>query len=282
MIEERRPGPPGDSHVHSEWSWDAPYTSMVSACERAIALGLPSIAFTEHADFTVRSIGHVDPSEWQRPLVTDGMLTPPPFDVEGYAECLNRCRERFPGIRILSGVELGEPHLHERRVVETLRRAEFDHVLVSMHTLSSAGSGRTTVDAAFANAPAADVVRAYLREVLGLVSGFCDFDVLAHIDYAARYWPSGAGEHRPEDFEDEYRAVLSVLAAKGKALEVNTCGPLNLDILRWWRELNGSAITFGSDAHRPEQVARRFAEAATLAEAAGFAAADPHGLWRAR
>ena len=43
---------PPDGHVHTEWSWDAANGSMEQSCAHAVALGLPSIAFTEHADFT--------------------------------------------------------------------------------------------------------------------------------------------------------------------------------------------------------------------------------------
>jgi len=43
---------PPDGHVHTEWSWDATDGSMEQSCAHAVALGLPSIAFTEHGDFT--------------------------------------------------------------------------------------------------------------------------------------------------------------------------------------------------------------------------------------
>lgn len=42
---------PADGHVHSQWSWDAPGGSMEQTCKRAVALGLPALAFTEHVDF---------------------------------------------------------------------------------------------------------------------------------------------------------------------------------------------------------------------------------------
>src|SRR2546430_12094713 len=79
----------GDLHVHSEWSYDAPNGSMEDTCQRAETLGIPVIAFTEHADFVAPA---------------------PTFDVEGYLECVERCRARFPDLRILTGVELGEEH----------------------------------------------------------------------------------------------------------------------------------------------------------------------------
>jgi hypothetical protein len=55
---------------------------------------------------------------------------------------------------------------------------------------------------------------------------------------------------------------------------------LTLQILTWWRQEGGQAITFASDAHDPAALAAGFADAAHLAEAAGFAAGhDPCGPW---
>ena len=42
-----------------------------------------------------------------------------------------------------------------------------------------------------------------------------------------------------------------------------------LDVLSRFVELGGEFVTFGSDAHVPERVGRRFAEARALALAAG-------------
>jgi histidinol-phosphatase (PHP family) len=261
---------PADSHVHSEWSWDAPHTSMERACRRAVELGLPSVVFTEHADFTPRRVNTLE----------DRIITPPPFDVTGYLKCLQACRDRFPQLLIGSGVELGEPHWHRDRVVETLARTRFDRVLVSMHMMRDAHGGRVTLDEMYAGTPAAQVLRSYLAEVLELVTVLDDFDVLAHIDYAARYWPASAGPYRVDEFKEEYRRVLAVLAAKGKTLEINTRVPLHAHVVRWWHDLKGPAVTFASDAHRPERVAHGFADAAAMAEAAGFSpTTDPNGLW---
>jgi histidinol-phosphatase (PHP family) len=105
---------PADSHVHSEWSRDAPAGSMERSCGRAVELGLPTIAFTEHVDHTVWT-GALDALDEDHPLVVlstpEGRLTPPPFDVTGYLEAIDRGRGLFPSLRILSGLELGEPLL---------------------------------------------------------------------------------------------------------------------------------------------------------------------------
>ena len=51
-IGAQRPAP-ADNHVHSQWSHDTgPRASMAAACARAVRLGLPAVAFTEHLDFT--------------------------------------------------------------------------------------------------------------------------------------------------------------------------------------------------------------------------------------
>jgi histidinol-phosphatase (PHP family) len=84
----------------------------------------------------------------------------------------------------------------------------------------------------------------------------------------------------PAAFEGEFRYALRATAATGRALEINTAVPLAPVILRWWREEGGEAVSLGSDAHEPDEIARGFADAAALAEASGFRpAADPLALW---
>jgi histidinol-phosphatase (PHP family) len=71
------------------------------------------------------------------------------------------------------------------------------------------------------------------------------------------------------------------LARSGRALEVNTVVPLRAEIVRWWYEEGGGAVSFGSDAHAPDVVARRFGDAAAMVEAQGFVPGDgPHDFWR--
>ena len=271
---------PPDSHVHSQFSWDALAGSMEATCERAVQIGLPSLAFTEHADFTPWPVGPGDelPQQW-RSLVSDGMLVPPPLDLAGYRECLERCRARFPGLRILSGVELGEPHWHQPVVGALLQDGPFDRVLASVHSVTM-GPVTDEISRFLAVGDPAAAMRAYLAEAAALVSQFGSYEVLAHIDYPVRDWPASAGPFDPLDFQDEYRHVLGLLARAGKALEVNTKVPLHPQVLAWWREEGGQAITFASDAHSPDRLAAGFAEAIRIAKAAGFTAGtDPLGLW---
>lgn len=274
---------PPDGHVHTEWSWDAIAGSMERSCARAVALGLPSIAFTEHADFT-RWIIEPEAADAMLPVNAgrvgpDGRWDPPPLDTVAYLACVERCLDRFPGLRILTGMELGEPHWHEAQVKALPRIGDFDRLLGSVHSLAL--DGPRMVDHLFGAFELGDLMRAYLAETLRLVESTAPFAVLAHIDYPVRDWPAEAGPFDAAAFEDEYRAVLGALARSGRALEVNTAVPLPAAIVRWWHEAGGEALTFGSDAHEPSEVASGFASAAAMAEAAGFRPGRyPHDFWR--
>lgn len=271
---------PADSHVHSEWSWDATRGSMQRSCERAVELGLPAIAFTEHFDHTVWTPIDAPPDELLDSLIgPDGTVTPPALDVSGYLASVERCREMFPTLRIMSGLEIGEPHWHRDAVTAVLAVGAFDRVLGSLHCLPF-DDGYSEPQDLYRRMPPNEVVRNYLVEVAGLVAQSDDFAVLAHIDYPLRDWPTSAPPLDLRSFEAEFRHALRVTADSGLALEVNTTVPLDATVLRWWREEGGQSITFGSDAHDPLKVARRFREAVPMAEAYGFRpTADPYGPW---
>jgi histidinol-phosphatase (PHP family) len=241
---------------------------MERSCERAIEIGLPAIAFTEHADWA---------------LVHKGQHS---VDIAGYLEAVERCRVKFKGLRILTGVELGEPHRFPEETAGVLAAAPLDHVLGSIHSIRLNGE---MVDASqFRKREGIDfknAVREYFRETLQMVDSDQPFETLAHIDYPKRYWLDGAAPYREEDFKDEIRAILASAAQSGRVLEVNTTRGDTLcpgmTVLRWWRELGGQAVSFGSDAHQPDKVAAGFELATQMVQAAGFKPArDPMALWR--
>jgi histidinol-phosphatase (PHP family) len=235
---------PADGHVHSEWSWDAPDGSMERSCARAVEFGLPAIAFTEHVDQTVWTVAvnTIEPGSLLASVASaDGVVTPPAFDAAGYLEAIERCRHRLPDLRILSGLELGEPHWHAGATAGVLGSGHFDRVLGSLHCLPS-GDGFAEPPGLYERRPAAEVLRDYLAEIS--------------------------------------RLVTTSDARTGRALEINTVVPLHPVILRWWHDAGGEAVTFGSDAHEPSAIARGFRDAVQLAEAHGFRPGpDPYDFW---
>ncbi|HEY6795219.1 MAG TPA: PHP domain-containing protein [Kineosporiaceae bacterium] len=276
---------PPDGHVHSEWSWDALAGSMHRTCARAVELGLPAIAFTEHADFTPWTIDVTDqaaqefPPQWAR-WYADGIFTPPPLDLQGYRTCLEACRDAFPRLRILSGVELSEPHWHPDRTRQFLAEGGFDRILASLHGRPDGSVIRPIDGDTYQRHTPTQFMHWYLAEVDRMAEEFDGFEVLAHIDYPVRFWPGGPESFDPEPLEAPFRAALSALAHAGRLLEINTRTPLTPTLLRWWHQEGGAAVTFGSDAHDPDSLAHNFREAAAMAEAQGFRPGRrPHDPW---
>jgi len=271
---------PLDGHVHSEWSWDAVAGDMEATCARAVELGLPAVAFTEHVDHTRWLVAEGDLDAHVRGSHDiPGTFTPGRLDVEGYLEALDRCRDLFPALHLVSGVELGEPHWHADEVASVLDAGRFERVLGSLHSLPE-GTAAAEPPELFRRRAAADVVRSYLVELAGMIEQTSVFEVLAHIDYPLRHWPASAGPFEVTAFEEELRHALANLAGSGRVLEVNTKGPMLPEVVRWWREEGGRVVTFGSDAHEPSALGRRFGEAVAMVESYGFRAGrHPYDRW---
>jgi histidinol-phosphatase (PHP family) len=253
-----------DYHVHTEWSYDAPHGSMEHSCERALEIGLPAIAFTEHADFV-----KVHADQYC-------------VDIEGYLDAIEHCRAKFKNLRIHSGVELGEPHWFPEDTRRVVSAGRLDHVLGSVHCIRI--GDRTLDSSQLPRSPDIDpaaFTRSYFGETLAMIEGDHPFQILAHLDYPKRYWP----EYTDEAFEEQLRAILLAAAKRDLVLEVNTTRGHVLcpgeKVLGWWREAGGQAVSFGSDAHDPSKIAAGFELASQVVEAAGFKpAAEPTALWR--
>lgn len=271
---------PADSHVHSEWSWDtggplsAAMGRMRATCLQAVCIGLPAVTFTEHLDFpgTWRSRPDDLMPHQQSFLSPEGAVDHPFFDAGGYLEGIDRVRSEFPDLAIRTGVEFGQPHLFEQDAADVMDLKDLDLVLGSLHTLDLGGELRAEPRTLYAEHPASDVMWAYLAEIPRMVEGSDAFAVFTHIDYAVRAWPTQEiGPFDPRVFEEGFRGAMRSIAAGGRALEMNT-GRLWSWIPQWWAEEGGRAVTFGSDAHTPEALARNFPEAVAMLEHYGFRA----------
>src|SRR3989454_9841296 len=178
---------------------------MERCSERALEVGLPALAFTEHADFVTIHKGQHS------------------VDIVGYLEAIEICHAKFKGLRVLSGVELGEPHWFPKETADLLAAGKLDRVLGSIHCVHLGGE---EVDASQfrlrPRAEQAEAITEYFRETLAMVESSQPLEVLAHLDYPKRYWPDGMAPYKAEGYEEQLRAVLLAAARRGCALEVNT------------------------------------------------------------
>src|SRR2546428_3892387 len=140
---------------------------MDRSCERAIELGLPAIAFTDHADFV-----KVHQDQYC-------------VDIAGYLDSIDRRQAKYPGLRILSGVGFGEHHCFAKETAEILASGPLDVVLGSVHCIKVEGE---VVDASqFRERQGLDFLaatRSYLGAVLGMGDGDQRFETLAPLDYS--------------------------------------------------------------------------------------------------
>lgn len=255
---------------------------MGRICERAVRIGLPAVVFTEHLDLEdVWRVDDGDIGEYGQKFVDETWhVKLPRFDVEGYLAAIAQCRHVYPELRILTGVEFGQPHLWDKAAATLLSSGAIDRVNGSLHILRFDDGDRSEPMTLYRHRPADEVMWAYLEEIPRMVAGSDSFVVFAHIDYAVRSWPVvSAGPFDPRRFEEGFRSAMRAIAASGRALEMNT-RRLWPWIPQWWAEEGGRAVSFGSDAHGPDTLAANFPEAMAMVAYFGFRPGSrPEDFW---
>ena len=229
--------PVADSHVHTKFSFDG-RSEMREQLEKARQLGLSVIAFTEHMEI------NSPPEEENEKSIAAGL------------DMLEKLRKEYPEIKILRGVELGQATQNIKRAEKLLNTFDFDFVLGSLHNI------RNEEDfyyLHYTDGNAAELYDRYLSELKELVE-WGRFDSLAHLTYPLRYMTGREGVQMPfERYRDRYDEILTLLAEKEKALEINTAKVRvgwglcpGEDVIRLWKECGGKYVTLGSDAHEAE------------------------------
>jgi histidinol-phosphatase (PHP family) len=244
-----------DYHVHTNNSRDS-RTPMAKMCERAVAIGLSELAFTEHFN--------------NHPKDVDLNY----YKADRYFADLEACRAQFPALIIRAGLEVGEPHRWEKQVVPLLDRYPYDVVLGSLHWV---GDYSVFEPPYFRDHTPAKAYELYFTELAQMIR-HGGFDILAHVDVPKRTSVNFYGPFRDEDFEDVFRKVWEACIETGITPEINTKGARGAagsfhpttTALRWYAEMGGERLSFGSDAHQPEHLGLSFDAAHKSAFDAGL------------
>ena len=248
-----------DYHIHSRFSEDCG-TPLHSIVETAIQKGLERICITDHDDYGFEAD-------------EIGALKNP----EEYVAAIQRLREEYEDrIEILLGVEMGMQPIQdvEAHFSKLTEEYPFDFVINSMHIVD----GRDPYfGELFDEMSDEDAYRFTFQHMQECIRKIPDFDVLGHIDYIVRYGTQKAEHYSCLRLSEELDALLQTVIDMGKGIEINTsglrylgfCHP-HMDILQRYRELGGEIITFGSDAHRPEDIAYGFHLAEELLRSIGY------------
>lgn len=255
---------PADYHMHTHHSGDCD-SPMELVIEQAIKRGLPAICITEHMDLDY-------------PVTDTDYEGKFEVNTDEYLKEVRFFQEKYSGIiDIHFGIELGMQPQIVNANSEYAHKYPFDFIIGSNHLCHKKDpyysyfyEGRTEKEA----------FREFFESTLENITLFSDFDVLGHLDYLVRYAPNLNKNYRYKDYSDVIDEILKKLIEKGKGLDVNTkalytepsLDDLNpsKEILARFKELGGEIITFGSDAHYPQNVALGFETAVEIAKACGF------------
>lgn len=229
-------------HVHSTHSADG-RSSMQAYCERALAIGVRALCFTEHFNNHPNDVCYGT------------------YDPDAYFEELRVMQARYAGaLEILAGLEFAEPQEYPKDLAR-LRQYPYDCILGSQHFVGDTFVGRRIQ----AGEPLGEVCAAYWTAMNALIETG-GIDMIAHFDFPKRYLPDPAAIFD----EGRVRALLRKAVAKGIGIEINTsplrkghtaCMP-GSEILNIYVQEGGRNITLGSDAHEAHELAAHHAELA--------------------
>lgn len=239
-----------DTHMHTRFSTDSRMT-LAEAKARAKQLGI-GIIITEHMDLC-----YPEPTAFV-------------FDVPAYFAEYEQHRSES----LLLGIELGlriDCQTENNQIANT---NPFDYVIGSIHFV---GNIDVSHEALYRGRQKPEVYREYFAAMLECVKIYDSFDSLGHIDYICRYARFDDQALYYHEYKEQIDQILSVLAAKNKALEINTrrlrdknATQALIPIYRRFRELGGTMATIGSDAHNPQDIGRDMDTALAVAKTAGL------------
>lgn len=258
-----------DYHMHTAVTVDA-HATEEECCQRAVALGLREIAFTNHV------------------MLTEPDFTMSPEELVDHWVRIQVCQQRYPELTIRLGLEIDYYAGREDDIAATIQHYEdlisrrFDFILGAVHHLNGVFFGPSR------NAPALfnnQEVEAIYHDFFVLMAKAAQsglFDVMAHPDLIKKY----TGKLHPPVPFNRYRApvgaFLESLLESGVGIEVNPSGlkrsvaeiyPSDPLLYLYVSEAKARGVepivTLGSDAHRVEDVGARLSEGIMALQRAG-------------
>lgn len=247
---------PPDYHMHTPLCRHAT-GEPVEYARRARDLGLAEIGFTDHSP-----MARDDFDNWR---MFDSQL-------DDYIQAVAHARREVPEVNIRIGLEVDFIPGHEAWIERLARRHDWDYFIGSVHYISSdwAIDDPQAIPRWKEHDPF-KVWQSYFK-LLGQAAGSGLFDIVGHADLPKKF-----GIRPERDCSQLFDDFLGIVARSGIAIELNTAG-LRKDCKEIYpsRQILEMAfarripITFGSDAHAPEEVGKDFDAAVTLAMDVGY------------
>jgi histidinol-phosphatase (PHP family) len=244
-----------DYHVHTCWSdGEGQVAEMIA---RAVDLGLPEVGLTDH-------LVPYDPDD-DYGIAHDRLAE----YVAAVREASTAAQDR---IRVLTSVEVDYDPREWRHLVGMLAEHRFDYIIGSVHGMD----GRPIdyiEDKVLQDWPDDDALYTRYFGAVAEMAGSGVIDIVGHLDLPKKF-----GRRPGPGVREAAEAALDAIATAGVLVEINTSGlrysirePFPSADMLGGAHRRGIGITFGSDAHQPQEVADGFDQALAAARSAGYA-----------
>ncbi len=261
-----------DLHTHSAFSPDA-VDGVQTMIEEALGRGVEVLAITDHCDCNF----------WELPA-PDTVRDREMYGVKYYAMAsisrVDDMKKIYAGrINLLCGTELGQPLQNPDAAEKIVSDKRLDFIIGSHHMNRGKDDFYWLEYEKMDSSEIVSLLDDYFEEVLEMCR-WGSFDVLGHLTYPLRYITERG---RIEDvdmkrYEEPIREIFRTLIHNGKGIEINPSGrrqPIGktlpeLDYVKLYREMGGSILTVGSDAHKKGDIGAGIEEGIKIAKQAGF------------
>jgi histidinol-phosphatase (PHP family) len=247
---------PCDYHMHTPLCRHA-VGEPTQYAARAVRLGLKEIGFSDHNPM-IRD----DYDDWHMGI----------DELDQYVENVRQAQREHPNLSIKLALETDYLPGHEVWIRELAARHPWDYFIGSVHYVSDSWDlDNPKKISEWKRRDPLEVWTAYCeRLTLAAESGL--FEIIGHADLPKKFcfYPQ-------QDCTGLFTRFLQAARRHEVAIEINTAG-LRKDCQEMYPSRQilqiacqmGVALTFGSDAHAPEEVGLNFAEAVALARSVGY------------
>ena len=247
---------PADYHIHTPLCRHAS-GEPVEYAARACAIGLEEIGFADHSPMR-----RDDFDDWRMR-----------FDQLGeYVEKVRKAQRDFPMLSIKLGLEIDYLPDDVEWAKELAALHPWDYLIGSVHYISDSWAIDNPEEISkWRGRDVMEIWTTYFDRLTAMVETGI-FDIVGHADLPKKF-----GIYPREDCAPLFERFLEAMRRKNTVLDVNTAG-----LRKECREIYPSPkflkfaaekkvpITFGSDAHKPEEVGMDFEKAVQLAKDAGY------------
>ena len=247
---------PADYHMHTPLCRHAK-GEPVEYAARALELNLPEIGFSDHSP-----VEHDDLDDWR-------MLS---SELTKYVEKVEHARDTYPTLPIRLGLEVDFIPGHEPWIKKMAQNHDWDYFIGSVHYISDKWNFDNPQHIKEWDKRSVDEVWSEYFDLLTRAAASGLFQIIGHPDLPKKF-----GHYPKRDCSNLYSTFLTACEATHTCIELNTAGLRkdckeiypNIEFLELARSHNVQ-ISFGSDAHAPQEVSLNLSEAVNLAKKCGY------------